>query len=224
MTERSKITYLISGLGADYRTFNNLELSIGNIQHVPWHRPKYEQNLRRYAEELIENHFDLSQEIQIIGLSFGGLVAQEIAHILDLKDIILISSMRTRAELPTKFKMLSKMPLYDSLMNPKKGLEIGIKNRKKQFHIETEDGMHLSKLILEDTDPVFFKWAVKKIMNWNSPIPKNNFVQICGTKDPLFPFKKIINPTHVIEGGGHFMIYERAEEISKIINTTWDER
>lgn len=214
----SKTTYFLSGLGADERTFVNLNLHIGENHYIPWHPPVYEQSLRSYAQELIDQHIDTSKEFRLIGLSFGGLVAQEIADLLNMHDIVLISSMRNRKELPKKFKFLSKMPFYDALMNPQKGIEIGVKNRRKQFAIETEEGMELAEKILQDTDPHFFKWAVKQIMNWESPNPKNHYPQIIGTNDPLFPFKLIQNPTHVIKGAGHFMIYERADEISEILN------
>lgn len=214
----SKTTYFLSGLGADERTFSNLKLHIGNNKYIPWHKPVYEQSLRSYAQELIDKHIDTSEDFRLVGLSFGGLIAQEIADILGQDDVVMISSMRCRKELPFKFKALSKMPFYDSLMNPRKGIEIGIKNRKKQFAIETQEGIDLAEKILKDTDPDFFKWAVKKIMHWESPKPNNNYPQIIGTNDPLFPFKLIKNPTHPIKGAGHFMIYERAEEVSEILN------
>jgi hypothetical protein len=41
-------------------------------------------------------------------------------------------------------------------------------------------------------------------------------VHIHGTADRLFPPKKL-TPDYWIKGGGHFMVWNRAEEVSEIL-------
>jgi pimeloyl-ACP methyl ester carboxylesterase len=215
--QTNSIVYLISGLGADHRVFQRINFGHKTIKHIPWHTPNYEQSIQSYASELIDKHIDQTKKIQLVGLSFGGLIAQEIAAIIEVKKVILISTMRTRKELPFKFKALGKMPFYDTLMNPHQAIKIGIKARKKQFALQTEEGNALAKTIMEDTDPVFLKWAIKKIIHWNAPSPDNQHIQIVGTVDPMFYFKDIERPDYTIKDGGHFMIFEDAQKVAIIL-------
>ena len=69
--------------------------------------------------------------------------------------------------------------------------------------------------IIQDTDPHFIKWALYIILTWNSPSSKGNIIRIHGTNDKLIPLK---GDAKIIENGGHFMIVDRAEEVSNYIN------
>ena len=72
--------------------------------------------------------------------------------------------------------------------------------------------------ILKDTDPNFVKWAIPAILNWqNKGKCKNTVYKISGNKDRIIPFLKTKN-TIKIEGGHHFMIVDKAKEISEKIN------
>ncbi|MFT6337756.1 MAG: hypothetical protein ACJATI_004521 [Halioglobus sp.] len=69
--------------------------------------------------------------------------------------------------------------------------------------------------IITDTDPLFIKWALHNIMIWNSDGIDGRFMRIHGTEDRLIPLK---GNAHLINGGGHFMIVDSANEIAFIIN------
>ncbi|MGB1041724.1 MAG: alpha/beta hydrolase, partial [Flavobacteriales bacterium] len=68
-----------------------------------------------------------------------------------------------------------------------------------------------------DTKTSFTKWAVNELINWKNKEKLNNCLKIHGTKDRLIPTPKD-EETILIEGGEHFMIVDKANEISKIIN------
>ena len=82
------------------------------------------------------------------------------------------------------------------------------------FGINTQDDKKLLSEILRDTDPTFFKWAINAITKWRNNVDPNGVV-IHGSKDGIL--SKTNDVQHVIEGGGHFMIVNRAKEISKIL-------
>jgi hypothetical protein len=84
------------------------------------------------------------------------------------------------------------------------------------FGTKTQDEANLLKLIIKDTDLTFMKWAINVIMNWNCESAYCNLIHIHGTNDRIFPIDNIKNAI-MIENGGHFMIVNRAAEISKII-------
>ena len=58
----------------------------------------------------------------------------------------------------------------------------------------------------------------KKCEKQNNKITDTRLVNILGSYDRMIDSWEN-NNTFVIRGGGHFMVYERAEEINEIINT-----
>ena len=85
-----------------------------------------------------------------------------------------------------------------------------------KFLFGTKNTELLNK-ILDDTDLKFTKWAVGELITWKNKDEIKNCIQINGTKDKLIPAGKDEN-VKLIEGGQHFMIVDKAKEISEIIN------
>ena len=96
--------YLISGLGADKRVFSKLELGDLNVVHLDWIEPLKNETLKSYAMRLAAG-IDSSEEFYLLGVSFGGVVAQEIAKILNPKKVFIISSMMHHNELPMLYNL-----------------------------------------------------------------------------------------------------------------------
>jgi hypothetical protein len=72
--------------------------------------------------------------------------------------------------------------------------------------------------ILDDSDMKFVKWAINELVNWkNNEKLSSPKLLIGGTNDKLIPSKKNIN-LKLIDRGQHFMIVDKADEISQIIN------
>ena len=76
----------------------------------------------------------------------------------------------------------------------------------------------LLRSILDDTDLKFTKWALIVLCYWNNKESFKDVLKINGDKDKLLPPRgntKMI----IIKKGEHFMIVDRANEVSCIINT-----
>ncbi|TGL62030.1 alpha/beta hydrolase, partial [Leptospira sarikeiensis] len=71
----------------------------------------------------------------------------------------------------------------------------------------------LLKSFLSKTDGKFIKWALKSILKWNNKIHSSNLFHIHGSNDMLFP-SRLIGKAILIADGGHFMVLNKAEEIS----------
>lgn len=67
--------YLVSGLGADERVFVNIKIPHSEIIHLRWEIPLRNESISNYAKRLI-NQIDLTHNVILIGVSFGGLIAQ----------------------------------------------------------------------------------------------------------------------------------------------------
>lgn len=71
--------------------------------------------------------------------------------------------------------------------------------------------------IFDDTDLNFVKWAVNELTNWKNTTELKNVLKINGSNDKLIP-PKGDTKMEIIDDGEHFMIVDKADEISKIIN------
>ena len=87
--------YGISGLGADKRIFDSLNLDYPLIP-VDWIEPTENESLKDYSNRLLKV-IDTKSDFALLGVSFGGLVAVEISKVLKPRLTIIISSAETKS-------------------------------------------------------------------------------------------------------------------------------
>ena len=207
--------YCISGMGVNERMFKNLQLNNCQLIPIKWITPFDNETLTEYALRLAEN-IDTTQPFALMGVSFGGMCCIEIAKKLNPIKTFLISSCKMRVEVPQKIKMWKRFPLYKKLSDNfyKKA---ALTTRKFFGVTDKEQGKRFEQML--NTAPEnYFKGAVHCILTWeNKEIPKN-IIHIHGTTDLVLPYSKILNPNYTIKKGTHFMVVDRATEISEIIN------
>ncbi|ALJ01030.1 alpha/beta fold hydrolase [Rufibacter tibetensis] len=207
--------YLLSGLCADERLFQFLQLHHPNPKVIHWITPEPHDSMATYAGKLIQQ-IDLSQGPPVLlGLSFGGMVIQEIAKQIPVKRLILLSSLADTKELPWHYKLAGAMQMQ-------KWVPLGMfKNWVKPgywlFGAHSQEEKQIFKSIIQDTDITFLRWSLNQILNWRHKATFTNVVVIHGDKDkilppPSFPY------VHLIKGGEHLMVMSRAEEVSRLIN------
>ncbi|HEX6889921.1 MAG TPA: alpha/beta hydrolase [Chryseolinea sp.] len=201
--------YLLSGLGADRRVFDFLDLHGFKLIHIDWIKPEKGEKIESYARRLLEQI--RTSRPTMIGVSFGGIIAIEIAKQIDTDKLILISSAKTKADIPLRYRLagsfwnkLIPAPLYRKA-NVVVYWLFGVKNRKEK---------ELLKAILEDADNDFVDWATNSIVNWDNEILLPNVITIHGTADRLIPFNKA---DHKVDHGGHLMVVSKAKEVSRIL-------
>ena len=203
--------FAISGLGADERVFKYLTLDYELIT-VEWIKPKKKEPIIEYSKRLIKEYgIENEEDFGILGVSFGGLIAAEISKLIKPNFTILISSVETRSELTRIVKIFGKTKIIEfipeKLLNPPKIIAHFMFGTKKK---------KLLNSILDDTDLSFTKWAIRELLNWKNESKLMNLIKIGGTNDKMLPPKG--ENTILIKKGEHFMIVDKADEISKIIN------
>ena len=209
-----KNIYCISGLGADKRVFNKLKFKGYQPIHIDWIAPNKQEKLEDYAKRLAAKIKD--KEPILIGLSFGGIVAVEIANQIAVAKVILISSVKTTQENPWYFKIFRWLPIH--LLIPVKSLLWAAYWLINWFFgLETKEEKQLLKAILIDTDAKFLKWAINRVIFWKNQTIPDRIYHLHGTSDRIFPIN-FVKPDVTIEQGGHFMIMNRADKISQIID------
>lgn len=205
--------FAISGLGADKRVFEFLKLD-HTIIPIDWITPKSKESISSYSQRLVSKmNLPKNEVFGIMGVSFGGLVAIEISKIVKPKITILISSIETSDELSKLFKITGKSNLINiiprAFMNPPKFFA---------HYLFGTNEKQLLNSILNDTDLDFAKWAVRELLNWKNQVRIPSLIKIGGSKDKLLPPKGA--NTILIDKGEHFMIVDKAAEISEIINNS----
>lgn len=206
--------FFLSGLGADRTVFQFLDYSIFKPIFIDWIPPKKNESLPNYALRLKEKF--IPDNAIIIGLSFGGMLATEIAKNFPASKAILISSSKTKSELPPIYKTGKYLSLHHWCSYAlQKWFMLQI---KPMFGISSEKTGKIYEEIIRKSDPSFNRWAVDAILNWkNIEVPKN-LVHIHGTHDKILPYK-YIQCDYAINGGGHLMIMEQADALSELIKT-----
>ncbi len=212
------ITYLIPGLGYDHRIFENLQLDEANVQRVDWIEPRPNESLRAYAGRLCEEWSPHEQAINIVGHSFGGMMAQEIAAIRPVDKLVLLSSVRSRAEIPWFFQIVKPLQLHRLFTRDLCVKTIPYWGKSHGFESKAEQA--LFKSMVGSQTNTYLQWALQALSAWQAPIllPDTEVVQIHGTHDKTFPINLLEAPTITVENGSHIMVYKRAQEISQLIN------
>ncbi|PWV46461.1 alpha/beta hydrolase [Chitinophaga sp. S165] len=210
--KEQKTVYLFSGLGADSSVFMNLELPGYHKVYINWIPALRTESIREYAGR-IKSQITVENP-DIIGLSFGGIVAVEVSKQIKVNKMVLISSVRTKSELNRKQFFFMKLGFYriipGSLIRRANFLTyqyFGAKSPK--------DKKTLTNL-LAHTDVSFFRWALKSIAYWDNKAAPERTIQIHGTADRVITHR-LVHPDYRIKGGGHLMVFNKADTISKII-------
>lgn len=204
--------YLISGLGADKRAYQNLDLSQYQFEHLDWLVPNKNEELSAYAKRF--SKLIVRDQPVIVGLSFGGIMAVEVAkHIPDSK-LILISSIKTKFELPKIYRLCGVLRV--NKLVPSFLLKRSQWLLFKAFGIKDKISKKLLKVIINETDAAFLKWAIDKIVNWNNEKLPDKVIHIHGTSDKIFPISNISDVV-TVNKGGHFMVFDRADEVTQLL-------
>jgi len=210
--------YLIPGLGADSRIFKYTEVPGYEKKLIDWIEPGKTDTLEAYSQRIIDQ-YHIEPDSIIIGNSMGGMIAVEIAKVIRLEKVILISSIKTVGEAPRYFSLFRILPVY-KIIPGKLLTSLGFLIKPLFGKMSGEDAWLFNDM-LKQSSPMFVKWAMGAILKWNNQIKPDNIYQITGDKDSVFDYKRIPD-AEIIKGGTHIMIFDKAKEVNsalkKILN------
>ena len=206
--------YLLPGLGADERIFRHLQPRLhAPSQVLPWLTPIPHETLPHYVARMAEGVVP-NEPCLLVGVSFGGVVALEICRLRPLARAVLISSIPDADCLPPLLRLIRNTGVYKLV--PPQLLKLLPRVGQWYFNISNGEAYQLFREILRDMEPVYTRWAIDRLLHWDST-DIGRGVQILGTHDRVFPPGP--SPVdYLIPGGGHFMVLTHAEEISRVLN------
>jgi len=210
-----KKIYLLPGLAFDHRIFQHLDLKGHDVEFIDWIDPLHDESIRGYASRLAAK-IDSSRPAVLIGHSFGGVISQEIAGLMEIEKIILISSIRSKRENALNLKAVAPLGLHKIISKALILKTFPLWSRGHGY--ESEKEQTLFKDMIARQSGYYFKWSLKQLSIWEgSSNLKTPIVQIHGEKDKTFPIHLIENPTAVVKAGCHFMVYKQPGTISQLI-------
>ena len=208
--------YFMPGLAAGPEIFENLELSTAlyEFHYLTWKKPlALEETIANYTMRMAE---EIKHEKPVlVGVSFGGIIVQEMSKFIDVQKIIIISSVKSTSELPKRLKIASKSKIYKLFPT---SIVTNFEDYAKYFVGKSlEKKAKIYKKYLSVRGKKYIKWSIHNVINWRQKEPMEGIVHIHGTEDNIFPFKNIKNCIKIDEGN-HSMILLKPKQISKIIH------
>lgn len=210
--------YFMPGLAASSSIFERIDLPADTfeIHLLEWFMPKKEESLADYAKQMAEKV--VHDDAVLIGVSFGGILVQEMAHYLNLRKLIIISSVKSNTELPRKMKIAKKTKAFKLL--PTGLLQDVEKLVKYAFGNVIKQRLKLYEQFLFMRNKEYLDWAIEQVVCWDRVKIDLNVIHIHGDADEVFPVKNIKDFINV-KGGTHMMILNRFrwfnENLPKII-------
>ncbi len=207
-----KKLYIFSGLGADERVFQRLDFSDFSTTFIEWVVPQDKETIENYSTRLLAQI--TTKKPILIGLSFGGIIAVEVAKQIETEKVILIASAKTKSEIPFYYRFAGNFGLHKLL--PTRLLKSSNFITNWFFGTTSTLDKQLLRQILIDTDPTFLKWAIDKVTRWTNQTQTKNIFHIHGTSDKILPLS-FIKCNSTIKNGGHLMTLNKADELNQIL-------
>jgi pimeloyl-ACP methyl ester carboxylesterase len=198
--------YLMPGLAASSLIFERIVLPEDSFElfFLEWEIPLNTESLLDYAKRMTTKIKHPNPVL--IGVSFGGILVQEMARCMSVKKVIIISSVKTNLEFPRRMKMAKTTKAYKLIPM---SLILNLENLAKfSFGKKVNQRLRLYEKFLSVRDIHYLDWAIEQVILWERTVADDNVVHIHGDADDVFPIKYISNCI-VVKGGTHIMILNK---------------
>ena len=203
----SKIpVYFMPGLAASTAIFERIKLPKSDFDVIllEWEIPLEKESLSEYAKRMTSKI--QHENVVLIGVSFGGILVQEIAKFIEARQVIIISSVKSNLEFPRRMKIAKSTKAYKLIPM---SLVMNLESLAKfSFGKKVNQRLKLYEKFLSVRDKRYLDWAIEKVILWDCTIENENVIHIHGDLDDVFPIKYIKNCI-VVKGGTHIMILNK---------------
>lgn len=211
--QQIKHVYFVPGLAAGIEIFEliNLPKNKFELHYICWLIPKSKD------ESLSDYAFRMSQQVAhrdaiLVGVSFGGIIVQEMKKYVNPSKVVIISSAKNKNELSFLMRFSKKSRLHKIL--PYAALPIFEKILMIIGPNKLKNRLKLYEKYLSIRNPLYLSWATNAIVNWDRSHTDNEVIHIHGTSDRVFSVKNLKNYIP-IEKATHVMILTHAKKISQ---------
>ncbi len=198
--------YFMPGMAASPTIFENIKLPEEQFEThlLEWELPLPKESLSDYAKRMSSKV--VHQDCILVGVSFGGILVQEMKQFVNPKKVVIISSVKSSIELPRAMKIAKTTKAYKLI--PTKLFENVENLAKYAFGDFAKQRLKLYEKFLSVRDKNYLDWSIEQIINWERKEVDAEVIHIHGDEDEVFPIKYIKNCT-VLKGGKHIMILNK---------------
>ncbi len=200
-------------MGATEKAFSRLQLPGYQLKIIDWLQPLPKESIEAYAARMKEC-IDEDNPV-LMGLSFGGVMCIEIAKQMTVQKIILVSSVKSRAELPVWMKAVAALKL-NQIFPVQANLKFTHSLQNYFLGVSNAEEKQMVRASRNLVSKYYVSWAVDKIVNWKNNWHHPALIHIHGGSDKIFPCKKV-HPHFTVKKGNHLMIMNKAAEVSALI-------
>ena len=195
------------GMAASPTIFERIQLPEDTFEMhlLEWEITDTGETLRAYAQRIARK---VKEDNPIlVGVSFGGILVQEMKAFLKPKKVIIISSVKSNTEFPRRFKVAKTTKAYKLIPTTLfENIEMLVKFSFGSSIVKQR--LALYEKFLAVRDKRYLDWAIEQIINWARIEIDDEIIHIHGDEDEVFPAKNIKNFIP-IKGGTHIMILSR---------------
>jgi hypothetical protein len=204
--------YFMPGMAASPSIFERIQLPEDRfeIHLLEWLIPEREESIENYAQRVAKNI--KHKNVILVGVSFGGILVQEMKPFVNPEKVIIISSVKSNLELPRRMKIAKTTKAYKLVPT---GLLENIDNLAKFTFGSSiiKQRLKLYEKFLSVRDKAYLDWAIEQIINWRRTEVDPEVIHIHGDNDEVFPIKHIKNSI-IVKGGTHIMILTKYRWLS----------
>lgn len=205
--EPSKIpVYFMPGLAASPLIFERIRLPEDQfeVHWLEWEIPEGNETLADYAKRM-SRHI-VHENPVLVGVSFGGILVQEMMPYVNPRKVVIISSVKSSTEFPRRMKFARITKAYKLIpvkvfMNVEKFASLSLGRKINQR-------LKLYEKFLSVRNKKYLDWALEKVITWDRTRPDARVVHVHGDHDRVFPIK-YTSGCIVVKGGTHIMILNK---------------
>ncbi len=214
---------LIPGYACDGRVFGPQRRAFGDRLETPdWIAPKPNESIRHYAQRWAETLCRPGDDRPMVlgGLSFGGLVAQELAACIEPapRCVLLIASTR----IPERWTLPVQMAQLLGRLVPGASVNKAASLLSLPFALRDgvdDAGKKLLRAMARDADPAMLKWAAAAAIDWPGAEPAGPdappVYSIHGRDDWVIPDDGSADTT--LDLGRHLINLSHAESVNRFL-------
>ena len=211
---------LMPGMGTDARLFDDQRPSFKTLITPDWLDPQPRESLRDYGRRMVDA-LPVEPPYVLGGVSFGGMLALEMARHAKPRGVVLIASCRSRAALPLRLRLLARWgPLLpDFVADARRVVPAFMYQRVGATRDEHFERCHQ---MLLDTPPHLLRWTGRAIHTWPGAEDLDVPVyHVHGDADKIILSNRV-RADAWIEGGGHLLTMSHVEHVNEAIARAMD--
>ena len=207
---------LLPGLGADARLFEPQRRAFPDLTVLDWLEPDDHETLAAYGRRMAGALGTADGRLVLAGVSFGGMVAYEMARHVPVQTVALIASARSGASLTATARLLARAArrapavLFAAArpFSPAIGWAFGS---------TTAEARALVREFVAAADFPFIQWGLGAIADWRpSEGPRCRVRALHGRADRLIRARRV-HAERIVPRAGHLVNVTHADDVNAFL-------